>query len=84
MNNETDATLFDRFAVGLMSGFLAAISYGVLWSGFVLLSDGDFLLPIELFFTFIIFMFLLGFFTLDNYFIDILSPLWHFIARIFG
>ena len=78
-----EVTLFDRLSVGMLSGFLAVITYGFIWCLFAFFSEGDLLLPIELFFIFVVGMFLLGFFTLDNYFIEILIPIWNFIIRIF-
>ena len=76
------ATLFDRLAVGILSAFLAAITYGFIWLIFALLFNVG-MLPIELFIIFTGFMFLLSFFTLDNYVIKILTPLWNVIIRIF-
>lgn len=76
-------TLFDRMAVGLLSGVLASITYVFLWSIFALFSYGH-ILPIEIFYLFTGGMFFLGFFTLDNYFIAVLIPLWKFIIRAFG
>ncbi len=77
------ATLFDRIAIGALSAGLATITYGFLWSIFALFSSSE-LLPIELFFFFVGVMYLLGFFTLDKYFIEILIPMWKFIIRVFG
>ena len=76
-------TLYDRIAVGFVSGVLAAITYVFLWSIFALFAYGH-ILPIEIFYLFIGGIFLLGFFTLDNYFIEILTSLWRFIIRAFG
>ena len=81
--NLKEATLFDRFAVGVLSAFMAAITYGFILSLVALFSDGALLLPIELFFIFILAMFFIGFFTLDNYFINISVPLWRLILKLF-
>ena len=76
-------TLFDRIAVGFLSAVLAVMTYLFLWSIFALFSFGH-ILPIEIFYFFVGGMFALGFFTLDNYFIEILVSLWRFIIRVFG
>lgn len=84
MNEDPDfskkATLFDRFAVGLLSAFIALITYGVFWAIFARGAEGA-ILPIGGFYFFAGSFFLLGFITLDNYFIDILAPIWHFIVK---
>lgn len=75
-------TLFDRMAVGSLSAVSAAITYLLLWSIFALFSSGD-VLPIEIFYFFVSGMFILGFLTLDNYFVEILAFFWRFIIRVF-
>jgi hypothetical protein len=77
------ANLFDRIAIGFLSAVLAAITYGLLWSVFAYFLISGFL-TIEIFWFFVGVMFLLGFFTLDNYFIQLLVPVWNFIVKIVG
>lgn len=76
-----EATLFDRFAVGGLSAVLAALTYILVWFSFGFVHGG--VLPIELFLICVGVMFLVGFFTLDNYFIDILAPIWNLIVKLF-
>lgn len=79
--NKDEATLFDRFAVGGLSAFLAALTSGLAWWSFGFVGSGH-VLPIGLFLIFTGTMFLVGFFTLDNYFIDILAPIWDLIVKL--
>ena len=73
-------TLIDRIAVGLLSAFMAVITYGVFWVIFARGAEVA-ILPIGGFYLFAGVFFLLGFITLDNYVIDILAPIWNFIVK---
>jgi hypothetical protein len=85
-NQEKESiTLTDRFGVGFLSAVCFLITY---WICFILL-----LIPTQgfvlLFFSLKIigfstlFFFVLGFVTLDNYFIKIITPAWRYIDEVF-
>ena len=77
------ATFFDRFAVGFLAALLAFLTCGFLWLVFGRNSTGS-MFPVEVIWVSTGIMFIIGFLTLDKYFINILAPIWHFIVRFVG
>ena len=84
MNNEEHITLLDRFAVGVLSALSALLTLGVLALILIYIMHGDYILiTLKVCSGVVLFFFVLGFATLDNYFISILAPIWKFIGNLF-
>jgi len=73
-----NTTLADRFFVGFLSGLTALVTAGLIWM----------LLAVEIFHIVLpslfvwgsgIIGFLMGFFMLENYLLDFLGRVWHFL-----
>lgn len=76
------ATLFDRFAVALLSGLLSFISSLVIWFLIVIAMnfEGPYIFSsFKLVIGFTVIMALLGFFMLENFLARLLGRLWQFI-----
>ena len=78
--NKDNATLIDRFLIGLASGVMALITTGFIW--FVLAADiFHIMLPSVLVWGSGILGFAMGFLMLENTILKVLSPIWHFIYK---
>lgn len=83
MSNDGKITLFDRFAVGFLSALCAFFSIGFIFMMLAYATHGDFIfanLKILMGITFAFYV--LGFVTLDNWFIPILEPVWRLIEKL--
>ena len=86
-NNEEKeiVTLIDRFGVGLLSAVCCLLTYSVCFILLLVITQGFtitlFSGKVLIFLT--ISFFILGFVTLDNYFIKLITPIWKFIDEIF-
>jgi len=70
-------------AVGFLSSALAFVTFSFLWWGLALFNLGSFI-PFQIVLMGTAAMFILGFFTLDNYAANIISSAWHIIIKIFS
>ena len=79
-------TLIDRFAIGFLSAICFLLTYWVCFILLAIVTQGYaivfFSLRVIGFLT--VFFFVLGFVTLDNYFIKIFAPVWKFIDEEFS
>ena len=83
VENVKRITLTDRFAVGILSALSAFITLGILILIVFYITQGDYaFVTLKIFLGVVIFFFILGFATLDNYFISILNPVWKFIGNL--
>ncbi len=83
MESEERITLIDRFAVGLLSALSAFITLGILIMMAFYVTQGDHIfVTLKIFSGVVVFFFILGFATLDNYFISILNPIWKLIGKL--
>jgi len=79
MNND-NASLADRSIIGLASGVMALITAGIIW--FILAADiFHIMLPSIFVWGSGIIGFFMGFLTLENYILNMLSAIWHFIYK---
>lgn len=83
MINEDKITLLDRVAVGVLSALSVLTTLGAIILILVYVTQGDyFFVSVKMLVGIAVFFFILGFVTLDNYFISILSPVWKFIEKL--
>ena len=84
-NNNEATTLTDRLALGFGSGVIAFITGTILWvsfySIFVKYGEFDLVIPFYYVWVFTFTGFIIGALTLQNYFINILAPIWSFIYK---
>jgi tetrahydromethanopterin S-methyltransferase subunit F len=81
MNNKDNATLADRLIIGLASGVMAIVTAGIVW---ILLASENIthiILPSVFVWGSGIIGLVIGFLTLENYLLNVLSPIWHFIFK---
>jgi len=78
------ATLTDRLFVGLISGIMALVIAGFIW--FVIAAHIIFanMLPSIFVWGIGLVGFVMGFLTLENYLLKILSAIWNFIYKYIG
>ncbi|MEE9445811.1 MAG: hypothetical protein V3V19_09125 [Cocleimonas sp.] len=81
--NKDNATLTDRFFVGLASGVMAIVTTGVIWILLATLATYIFHIMVPSIFVWGsgVVGFAMGFLTLENYALKVLSPVWHFIYK---
>jgi len=83
-NSEERITLFDRIGAGILSALSAFVTLGILLLFVIYTTQGDYgLVGLKVFSAVVVFFFVLGFITLDNYFISILDPIWKLIGELF-
>ena len=83
MKQQDKTTLFDRFALGSLTAVSALLTFGVLSLILLRVFDGGFpRYVIEILLGISIYFFLLGFFTMENIAIKILSPLLRLLDKL--
>jgi len=83
VSSKEPITLLDRFAVGILSALSALLSFGILAILFVFVTEGTYIDVIfKIALSIVVLFFILGFTTLDNYFISILNPIWELIGKL--
>jgi len=81
-NKEIPPTLWDRFGVGFLSAVCFLFTF--YFCSFMFLVSGVglavlIITPLNVIALFTLLFFVLGFVTLDNYFVRIITPIWKFI-----
>ena len=83
--SEETPTLWDRFAVGMLSAICFLLTF--YFCSFIFLFSGIGLavlviVPLKAIALITLLFFALGFITLDNYFVKAITPIWKFIENV--
>lgn len=78
--NKDNANITDRLFIGLASGVMVLITAGIIW--LILAADiFHVMLPSIFVWGSGILGFVMGFLTLENYVLNVLSYIWHFVYK---
>ena len=78
---DNEITLLDRISIGVVSAISFLITFYLLYA--VTFVVFYFPIPIEIIVFFTLMFFIIGFISLDNYFIKMLSPIWEYLGDFF-
>ena len=84
-NKNDQVNLADRIGVGVLSAICFLLTFAICIALLLIPTYGYVILltNYKVWVSLTVFFFFLGFFTLDNYFIKILTPAWKFIDEAF-
>jgi hypothetical protein len=79
--NKDNATLTDRFFIGFASAAMAIVTTGFIWILLASENTTHIILPSIFVWGSGIIGLVMGFLTLENYLLNVLSAIWHFIFK---